>query len=81
MVDFGKVMTAMVTPFTPGLEVDYDRAGELAELLVRTGSDSIVAVSYTHLDVYKRQNPRHILQGKPSNLKSFLLRLFQSTIR
>ena len=47
MVDFGKVMTAMVTPFTPGLEVDYDRAGELAELLVRTGSDSIVVAGTT----------------------------------
>jgi len=35
MVDFGAVMTAMVTPFKPGLEVDYDRAGELAELLVK----------------------------------------------
>ena len=47
MVDFGKVMAAMVTPFTPGLEVDYDRAGELAELLVRTGSDSIVVAGTT----------------------------------
>ena len=47
MVDFGKVMAAMVTPSTPGLEVDYDRAGELAELLVRTGSDSIVVAGTT----------------------------------
>jgi 4-hydroxy-tetrahydrodipicolinate synthase len=47
MVDFGKVMTAMVTPFKPGLEVDYDRAGELAELLVKTGSDSIVVAGTT----------------------------------
>ena len=47
MVDFGKVMTAMVTPFKPGLEVDFDRAGELAELLVRTGSDSIVVAGTT----------------------------------
>lgn len=47
MVDFGKVMTAMVTPFKPSLEVDFDRAGELAELLVRTGSDSIVVAGTT----------------------------------
>ena len=47
MVDFGAVMTAMVTPFKPGLEVDYDRAGELAELLVRTGSDSLVVAGTT----------------------------------
>ncbi|HXL04163.1 MAG: 4-hydroxy-tetrahydrodipicolinate synthase [Firmicutes bacterium] len=47
MADFGRVMTAMVTPFTPNLKVDYDRAGELAELLVKTGSDSIVVSGTT----------------------------------
>ena len=47
MTDFGRVMTAMVTPFKPGLEVDYDRAGELAELLVKTGSGSIVVAGTT----------------------------------
>jgi 4-hydroxy-tetrahydrodipicolinate synthase len=47
MSNFGKVMTAMVTPFKPNLEVDYDRAGELAELLVKTGSDSILVAGTT----------------------------------
>lgn len=47
MAEFGKVMTAMVTPFEPDLKVDYDRAGELAELLVKTGSDSIVVAGTT----------------------------------
>ena len=31
MTDFGRVLTAMVTPFTPEGEVDYPRARELAE--------------------------------------------------
>jgi 4-hydroxy-tetrahydrodipicolinate synthase len=37
----------MATPFKPNLEVDYDRAGELAELLVKTGSDSILVAGTT----------------------------------
>lgn len=48
MVDFGRVITAMVTPFTPDLkEVDFDKAARLAELLVNTGSDSIVVAGTT----------------------------------
>jgi 4-hydroxy-tetrahydrodipicolinate synthase len=47
MADFGRVMTAMVTPFKPDLKVDYDKAGELAKLLVKTGSDSIVVAGTT----------------------------------
>lgn len=47
MADFGRVMTAMVTPFKPDLKVDYDKAGELAKLLAKTGSDSIVVAGTT----------------------------------
>ncbi len=47
MTDFGRVMTAMVTPFKPNLKVDYDRVGELAKLLVETGSDSLVVSGTT----------------------------------
>ena len=47
MVDFGRIMTAMVTPFKPNLEVDYKKAGKLAELLIETGSDSIVVSGTT----------------------------------
>ncbi|NLS45105.1 MAG: 4-hydroxy-tetrahydrodipicolinate synthase [Firmicutes bacterium] len=47
MVDFGRVITAMVTPFKSNLKVDYDRAGELAALLVRTGTDSILVTGTT----------------------------------
>jgi 4-hydroxy-tetrahydrodipicolinate synthase len=39
---FGRVLTAMVTPFTPAGDVDYKRAGELAERLVDEGNDGLV---------------------------------------
>ncbi|MGB8650914.1 MAG: 4-hydroxy-tetrahydrodipicolinate synthase [Mycobacteriales bacterium] len=39
---FGRVLTAMVTPFTPDGDVDYTRAGELAERLVDEGNDGLV---------------------------------------
>lgn len=42
MLNWGHVITAMVTPFTPGGEVDYARAGWLAEKLVENGSDGLV---------------------------------------
>ncbi|MBI3927425.1 MAG: 4-hydroxy-tetrahydrodipicolinate synthase [Armatimonadetes bacterium] len=45
--DFGRLLTAMVTPFTPRLEVDYDRAGELARKLVAEGNDGLVVCGTT----------------------------------
>jgi 4-hydroxy-tetrahydrodipicolinate synthase len=39
---FGRVLTAMVTPFTPDGDVDLKRAGELAERLVDDGNDGLV---------------------------------------
>jgi 4-hydroxy-tetrahydrodipicolinate synthase len=42
MINFGKVMTAMVTPFKADLSVDYKKAEELAIYLAQNGSDSIV---------------------------------------
>lgn len=47
MRSFGRVLTAMVTPFTPELEVDYDRAAELAKRLVESGSDGVVVAGTT----------------------------------
>ncbi|MEW6228559.1 MAG: 4-hydroxy-tetrahydrodipicolinate synthase [Bacillota bacterium] len=47
MRDFGSVLTAMVTPFTPELEVDYDKAAELARRLVDSGSDGVVVAGTT----------------------------------
>jgi 4-hydroxy-tetrahydrodipicolinate synthase len=39
---FGRVLTAMVTPFTAEGDVDYKRAGELAARLVDQGNDGLV---------------------------------------
>ena len=47
MRDFGRVVTAMVTPMGPGLEVDYSKAGELARRLAGSGSDAIVVFGTT----------------------------------
>jgi 4-hydroxy-tetrahydrodipicolinate synthase len=45
--DLGRVLTAMITPFTDSGEVAYDKAAELARHLVRTGSDGIVVSGTT----------------------------------
>lgn len=42
MVNFGQVITAMVTPFKPDGSVDYKRAAELAQYLAHNGSDGLV---------------------------------------
>jgi 4-hydroxy-tetrahydrodipicolinate synthase len=47
MTDFGRVLTAMVTPLTPEGEVDYRRARELAEALISSGSDGLVVTGTT----------------------------------
>ena len=39
---FGRVITAMVTPFDDNGELDLDAAAELAQFLVETGSDGLV---------------------------------------
>ena len=47
MSQFGKVLTAMVTPFDNDLRVDLDRAAELAVYLAEHGSDGIVVAGTT----------------------------------
>lgn len=42
MVDLGRVLTAMVTPFKKDLSVDYKKAEEIAKYLVENGSDGLV---------------------------------------
>jgi 4-hydroxy-tetrahydrodipicolinate synthase len=42
MMDFGMVLTAMVTPFKPDGSMDYKRAAELANFLAENGSDGLV---------------------------------------
>ena len=44
---FGRLITAMVTPFTPELELDLPRAQELAVKLVDEGSDALVVCGTT----------------------------------
>jgi 4-hydroxy-tetrahydrodipicolinate synthase len=47
MADFGRVITAMVTPMDRNLAVDYPRAAALARHLVDTGSDALVVCGTT----------------------------------
>ena len=42
MVDFGRLLTAMVTPFDEEGELDYGQARTLASALVASGSDGLV---------------------------------------
>ena len=42
MAELGRLLTAMVTPFTEAGDVDYPRARELAKALLKSGSDGLV---------------------------------------
>ncbi|MEJ5296566.1 MAG: dihydrodipicolinate synthase family protein, partial [Armatimonadota bacterium] len=44
---FGRVLTAMVTPFRSDLSMDYERAGELARAIIESGSDGVVVAGTT----------------------------------
>lgn len=44
---FGRVITAMVTPFKPDLSLDLDSTAELASKLADSGSDAIVVAGST----------------------------------
>jgi len=46
-IDFGRLLTAMITPFDREGDVDYDRAEQLAIHLVETGTDTIVVCGTT----------------------------------
>lgn len=47
MKNFGRVLTAMVTPFNDDLSVDYQGAAKLAKYLVSSGSDGLVVSGST----------------------------------
>ncbi|MBK1987967.1 4-hydroxy-tetrahydrodipicolinate synthase [Sphaerospermopsis aphanizomenoides BCCUSP55] len=47
MVDFGTIVTAMITPFNTDGSVNYDVAGKLAAHLVNNGTDTIVVCGTT----------------------------------
>jgi len=44
---FGRLITAMVTPFTPDLELDLPRAAQLADVLLASGSEALVVCGTT----------------------------------
>ncbi|MGM0420065.1 MAG: 4-hydroxy-tetrahydrodipicolinate synthase [Bacillota bacterium] len=46
-MDFGSLLTAMITPFTPEGEVNYGKARELASHLVAEGCDGLVICGTT----------------------------------
>lgn len=46
-MDFGRLMTAMVTPFNENLEVDFDLTKKLVDHLIETGTDTIVVAGTT----------------------------------
>ena len=47
MPELGRLLTAMVTPYTPSGEVDYAHARRLATHLVRSGNDGVVLAGTT----------------------------------
>ena len=47
MANFGRVLTAMVTPFDSQMQVDYGKARKLAKYLIENGSDGIVVSGTT----------------------------------
>ena len=47
MPELGRLLTAMVTPYTPDGAVDYKHAGRLARHLVRAGNDGVVVTGTT----------------------------------
>ena len=47
MVDIGRLITAMVTPFDEQGEVDYEQAKSLAKALVASGSDGVIVSGTT----------------------------------
>lgn len=47
MKDFGRILTAMVTPFNPDQTVNYAAAAQLAQYLVANGSDGVVVAGST----------------------------------
>jgi 4-hydroxy-tetrahydrodipicolinate synthase len=44
---FGRLLTAMITPYTDDGAVDFDRAAELAKNLVEAGNDGLIITGTT----------------------------------
>ena len=46
-IDFGRVITAMVTPFNSDFTINYELAGKMARHLIQSGSDGLVIAGTT----------------------------------
>jgi 4-hydroxy-tetrahydrodipicolinate synthase len=69
MVNFGNVLTAMVTPFDENLNVNYKMAADLAEHLVNNGSDGLVITGTTG------ESPTLTLEEKVELVKAVVKRV------
>ncbi|WP_134700430.1 4-hydroxy-tetrahydrodipicolinate synthase [Ammoniphilus sp. YIM 78166] len=47
MTDFGRLLTAMVTPFNEQLEVDFEKTTQLVDHLIQTGTETLVVAGTT----------------------------------
>lgn len=47
MIDFGKISTAMVTPFDKNGNIDFTKTSQLVNYLIQNGSDSLVVAGTT----------------------------------
>lgn len=47
MIDFGKISTAMVTPFDKNGNIDFAKTSQLVNFLIQNGSDSLVVAGTT----------------------------------
>jgi 4-hydroxy-tetrahydrodipicolinate synthase len=93
---FGRVLTAMVTPFAADGSVDLKRAGELAERLVDDGNDGLVISGTTgeastttdperkallHVVVDAVGDRAHVIAGVGSNDTAHSVALSQAAVR
>ena len=46
-MNFGQILTAMVTPFDPNGEIDYNVARDLVNYLIANGTDGLVVAGTT----------------------------------
>ena len=66
MIDFGNIITAMVTPFDSKGDVDYQKALELANYLIDHGTDTILLAGTTGESPTLTHNEEYQLLETPS---------------
>lgn len=74
---FGRILTAMVTPFNDDLSIDYKAVDAIVEHLIKTGTDTIVVSgttgeSPTLEDDEKEQLTRAVIQASEGRAKVIL---------